>query len=45
VVIVLILAGVAAILAIAAVPFLLPWPQRVRWILASVATPDPATPT
>ena len=40
-VVVLILAGVAALLAIATVPLLLPWPQQIRWLLASTAIPDP----
>jgi hypothetical protein len=41
VVAVLIIAGVAAVLGIATVPFLLPWPQHVRWLLTTMATPDP----
>jgi hypothetical protein len=40
-VIVLILVGVTAVIAIAAVPFLLPWPQQVRWLVASTTVPDP----
>ena len=39
--IVLILAGVAALIVVAAVPFLLPWPQHLSWFVASSAFPDP----
>jgi len=39
--ILLILAGVAALVAIAIVPFVLPWPQHLRWLVASMAVPDP----
>jgi hypothetical protein len=39
--ILLILAGVACVAALAVVPFLLPWPQHVRWLVASMAVPDP----
>jgi len=37
----LILAGVAGVLAIATIPLLLPWPQHLRWLIASMAAPDP----
>jgi len=37
----LILIGTAAVIGSAIAPFVLPWPQRVRWLLASTAMPDP----
>jgi hypothetical protein len=40
-VIVLILVGIAAAFALAAVPLLLPWPKQLRWLLASTSVPDP----
>ena len=37
----MILIGVGALIALAAVPLLLPWPQHLRWLIASMAVPDP----
>ena len=33
-----------AILATVIVPFLLPWPQQLRWMVITSATPDPMRP-
>src|SRR5581483_3286948 len=37
---VLVICGVAAIVALAIAPFLLPWPQHLRWLVATLQTPD-----
>jgi hypothetical protein len=37
----LVLAGVAVLLALAVVPVLLPWPKHLRWLIAVTAIPDP----
>jgi len=37
----MILDGLAALVALTAAPFLLPWRQHVRWLVAAVALPDP----
>ena len=39
--VVLVVVGIAAVLAVAMLPFLLPWPQQIRWLVNSVAIPDP----
>ena len=40
-VVVLAMLYVSAVLAMAALPFLLPWPQQVRWLVNSVYLADP----
>jgi hypothetical protein len=37
----LVLAGLTALVALAAVPVLLPWPTYLRWLIALAAIPDP----
>lgn len=37
----MILCGLAALIGLAAAPFLLPWRQHVRWLVATMALPDP----
>jgi hypothetical protein len=37
----LIVIGIALLITMAAVPFLLPWPQHVRWLIATSSIPDP----
>jgi len=39
--VVLVLAGLTALVAVAVVPFLLPWPRYLRWLIAVAAIPDP----
>ena len=39
--VVLVVAGLAALVAVTVVPFLLPWPRYVRCLIAVAAIPDP----
>ena len=39
--VVLVLVGLAALVAVVVVPFLLPWPRYVRWLITVAAIPDP----
>ena len=35
--------GLVALAALAAAPLFLPWPQQLRWMVASMSVPDPVT--
>jgi hypothetical protein len=39
----LILAALAALAALSVLPFVLPWPRQLRWIIANAAIADPLT--